>query len=297
MLITEKTPVDTALYELLPHGSAEFPMVVELIDFRHQVDGCVNWHWHEDVQFFLLLEGEVEFFVNKTRHILRAGEGLFINSGILHMARALTKEKAASYYCLDISPVLLSLFANSVFEKRYVRPYLRTVFFEGLKLIPQVDWQKEILENIPTVTQLEETRPFGSEYEIVWRLTRMWLAVITHASAEKTCARDQTQMQLVSRIIGYLAEHYREEITLTAVADYVHKSPSECCRLFRTASQMTIFSYLEKYRIERAVRLLQSTSLTVDRIASDVGFRTTSYFIKVFRRNMGKTPLAFRKSE
>ncbi len=52
MLHAEKFNIDASLRELMPHGSASFPMEVEWADFRRMVGGMISWHWHEDLQFF-----------------------------------------------------------------------------------------------------------------------------------------------------------------------------------------------------------------------------------------------------
>lgn len=68
MLHAEKFNIDASLRELMPHGSASFPMEVEWADFRRMVGGMISWHWHEDLQFFLISEGEVEITVGRVRH-------------------------------------------------------------------------------------------------------------------------------------------------------------------------------------------------------------------------------------
>ena len=108
MLHAEKFNIDASLRELMPHGSASFPMEVEWADFRRMVGGMISWHWHEDLQFFLISEGEVEITVGRVRHHLKEGEGLFVNSGLLHMSRSLSEGWRSAYYCLDFSPMLLS---------------------------------------------------------------------------------------------------------------------------------------------------------------------------------------------
>ncbi len=69
------------------------------------------------------------FRVSRTAHEVRAGEGLFVNSGVMHMAASVAG--AGTYYSLNIAPVLLSQFAGSVFERRYVAPFLGRAFYEG----------------------------------------------------------------------------------------------------------------------------------------------------------------------
>ena len=67
--------------ELVQHGSALFPIAC----YEERLT-CysVPWHWHEDFEYILAYEGTVTVGVDKKRICLAEGEGVFINSGVLH---------------------------------------------------------------------------------------------------------------------------------------------------------------------------------------------------------------------
>ena len=84
----------------------------------------------------------------------------------------------------------------------------------------------------------------------------------------------------------YVQAHYKEEITIDSIAEAVHYSPGECCRLFKRVTHDTIFSYIRLYRITQASKLLRETGLSVEDIAS--------YFISAFKKCLKTTPLRYR---
>ncbi len=291
MRITQETPVDSGFHEMLEHGTREFPAEVEYLDLARQPGGIVNWHWHEDLQFFYVKEGTVTFRVSRTAHEVAAGEGLFVNSGVLHMASG-----RGAYYCLDIAPVLLSQFSGSVFEKRYVAPYLGRAFYEGLKLTAAVDWQAAILKSLRDFLERLDKPEFGWEYRASAVFSELWLAVVSRASAVEESVVDRRKTEAVSRMMEYVNRHLAERITLAAVADAAGRSPSECCRQFKAVAKMTIGEYVEACRVEKAVQLLKTTRWPVARIAEAAGFASSAYFIRVFGRATGSTPAKFRRS-
>jgi AraC family transcriptional regulator of arabinose operon len=67
-------------------------------------------------------------------------------------------------------------------------------------------------------------------------------------------------------------------------------------RLFRAEVGVTPIQYLNRYRVERAKQLLQSSDKTVEQIAEMVGTSSQSYFAYLFRRDMGKSPREFRRT-
>ncbi len=294
MRITRETPVDSGFHEMLEHGTREFPAEVEFLDLARQPGGMVNWHWHEDVQFFLVKEGVVTFRVSRTAHEVKAGEGLFVNSGVMHMAGSATGEGA--YYCLNIAPVLLMQFAGSVFEQRYVAPFLGRAFYEGLKLSPSVNWQGAVLKRLTDFFSELDEPSFGWEYRASALFSELWLAVVSHAAAADEPVADRRKTQAVSRMMEYVNQHLAQRIALADVAQAVGRSPSECCRQFKAVARMTIGKYAEACRMEKAAQLLKTTRWPVARIAEATGFASSAYFIRVFGRAMGTTPAKFRRS-
>ena len=70
------------------HGTFEFPVAVYHYDMKDCVMGTVGWHWHEEIQLSLVTRGTVCFYADGQRYEIRKGDGFFINSERLHMARA-----------------------------------------------------------------------------------------------------------------------------------------------------------------------------------------------------------------
>jgi transcriptional regulator GlxA family with amidase domain len=65
--------------------------------------------------------------------------------------------------------------------------------------------------------------------------------------------------------------------------------------IFKSTIGYSPYEYLTKYRITRAKSLLKESTASIDEISWDVGFDSTSNFIKTFRGLEGVTPLKYRK--
>ncbi|MDQ6421463.1 response regulator [Paenibacillus sp. LHD-117] len=93
----------------------------------------------------------------------------------------------------------------------------------------------------------------------------------------------------------FIEERFRELITVQMVADHVYLSPEWLSTLFKKNAGMTFLDYLTHLRMEKAKELLQDVSLKIYQIGSEVGYRDTVYFSKLFKRKVGCTPNEYRK--
>jgi len=100
---------------------------------------------------------------------------------------------------------------------------------------------------------------------------------------------------VVERAKKYILDHYQEEIRLETVAKAVHLSPNYLSALFKKTTGCSFARYLTKVRIAKAKELLENTSLSITDIALEVGFNDPAYFTAVFKRDVGITPLGYRK--
>lgn len=101
-------------------------------------------------------------------------------------------------------------------------------------------------------------------------------------------------MKLIKEYIE--ANYMREEFSMVEAADYVHLSPQHFSRIFRKEMQVTFVDYLTRVRIRKAIDLFYNDELKMYEIAEQVGYATQHYFSNVFKKNMGVSPLEYRRS-
>jgi AraC-like DNA-binding protein len=99
---------------------------------------------------------------------------------------------------------------------------------------------------------------------------------------------------LVKQAIAFIQQHYHEPITLQELADTLGVSKNYLGRIFHQEVGLTPWEYLIRYRVLRAKELLLTTGATVAEVAARVGFDTATYFNRIFQREVGCSPRAFR---
>ena len=70
--------------ELKSHGTFQFPVNISRKRLSSYGTGAFPWHWHDEVELTLVLSGKIDYRVNESQYLLRAGEGLFCNADALH---------------------------------------------------------------------------------------------------------------------------------------------------------------------------------------------------------------------
>ena len=93
----------------------------------------------------------------------------------------------------------------------------------------------------------------------------------------------------------YIAEHYREDISLSSAAGLVNLTPVYLSRLFKKEEGINFVDYLNQYRIDVSKNLLRDVKYNVLDVAELSGFSNTRYFSKIFKKAVGITPSEYRK--
>jgi LacI family transcriptional regulator len=102
--------------------------------------------------------------------------------------------------------------------------------------------------------------------------------------------------QLISQVLSYLDQHYREPLQTEDIAAHCGIAPRTLYQRFNTSYEMTLNQALTSIRIQKAKRLLCDTQHPVIRIAALCGFSSDQYFSRTFRTTCGMTPITYRKT-
>ena len=102
---------------------------------------------------------------------------------------------------------------------------------------------------------------------------------------------------VIDRVRHYLESSYGENISLGALSDEYHLSPSHLSHLFKRITGYAPMEYLQECRMSAAKRQLGSTDLPIKEIVFRCGFSDESNFSRAFKRNTGIPPSEFRKRQ
>lgn len=287
--------VDETGRELLTYGTEDFPIAFFDDDLTKV---SVPYHWHDELEIVIITEGIVRMRVAGAEFILKAGDGYFSNSGVLH-AETLTSP-TGHQHALVFSPRIISQREDLIW-KTYLSPVLGSPQIPFLLLKASVCWQKDILRLAEMAWNhgaYEE-----KDYPLVVRssLSMAFSHIVDHLKdmeneTHYTSAFQRDELR-IKKILIYVERNYGANISLEELSSSANISASTCLRLFNTVLGTTPIKYLLTFRLQRAAEALkQAKGRSVSEIAHSCGFSDASYFNRCFRKEYGVTPSEYCSS-
>ena len=240
-------------------------------------------HWHTSIEIFAVMEGHLEFFMNKEEYPLKAGEQLIINSNEIHSIHAAERNKTV------VLQIPLKQFENYFTAQRFIRFHSQDADADG-KLASLI---KKLYKVYTARDTGYEFRTMSLFYEIMYMLVKNYRLTEAH---EKEI-RHSRKLDTLSKITTYMREHYKEDLKLSDLAATFGYSDAYLSRMFQKYAKINYKTYLQDIRMAYAYRDLMNTDRTISQIALDNGFCSSRGFSGEFQKRYGILPSEMRKQE
>lgn len=231
------------------------------------------WHYHQNAHFAFTTNGNLTETHKRKKIILSAGSLLYNHSQEPHCNADYSENVSALH--VDISGDWFQQY-NINFSQiegvhEPVNPLLKNIFYTLCKELKYFDTASPLaIESIMLQSVSEMIR-----YNFLQNTkTPSW----------------------VLKVKELLYDRYNDEVSLKEIATGVNIHPVYLCQQFPFYFHCSFGEYVRKIRVEKAVgMILNKRQSSLTKIAYDCGFADQSHFIRVFKKNIGITPLALRK--
>jgi AraC-like DNA-binding protein len=139
---------------------------------------------------------------------------------------------------------------------------------------------------------LEEIQKYYTLADLVGWLDS-WVGEWLRAGSQELFGKKGNR--LVESVKQYVEEHYREDISFSAIARELFVHPKYLSQLFKRVTGENFVNYLNKFRIQKAIDYLQTGEHMVYEVSEMVGYKNPTYFSQVFKMITGKSPSEFIK--
>lgn len=107
--------------------------------------------------------------------------------------------------------------------------------------------------------------------------------------------RQDPEDPVVSQVLDFIAKNYTRKITLSDLSDRLYYSDRYINQKFQKALGTTVIEYLNRYRIQKALSLLQENRLPISEVGGACGIGDYKYFSHVFKKYVGCSPKEYRQ--
>ncbi len=293
------------LTEWMPGYAKDFPHIVYLCQLKNNTsDSVVNqnkivgasWHWFgKAAGLFYVTNGSIAVTTAAGRTIFEKGCGGFLNVNVLHSLSLPDASEQTEVMIHLFDPEILIGDGGGRISQKYIQPILNDRKLE-LVVISEKDPAMKVLHK--ELTESFELDENAVDYEIRVRnvLSTIWTNLYDLVEPRLSQQKKENRAdEKVKRMMVYVYQHFDEKITVADIAASAFVSIRECFRIFNSSLGTTPERFVRDYRLRMACQMLTSTADSVTTIGYNCGFRNNSYFCKIFRENLGISPLAFRK--
>lgn len=273
----------------------------------HGSYNTIDEHCHEYVEMVYVVQGEGQHRIDGVDYDIRSGDFYVIHSGESHVYIMPEGASIDIINCIFLKERVEELFCKqhsdpSLANLSYLAPLFKSIakFPRAMTLTAeQSSVILKVLEDMVLEAKLREPGfdmiLFSKLTELLIKLSRIHRVWTGETSDQEEAASTSGHWLLAKRIRGYLELHYCSKVTLTSLSHRFNLSSRHIHRVLKLEMGKSVTELLHAIRIERAKQMLKETDLSIEDIATAVGFRDSSFFSRLFNRMLGQTPGGYRK--
>ncbi|SFL75481.1 AraC-type DNA-binding protein [Paenibacillus sp. 1_12] len=243
-----------------------------------------GWNWNPpplpDFDLWYALSGRGEMHIQGQAYPIRKGSCFLVRPGDSPQATQLSEDR------------LQVIFIHFQAEYSNVGDASHAYIPERHTVITETYAFETMLNRI---MELEERQFAWKELEFDLIMKQLWFQLLRQqANVPETRIREDKHGQLISRVVALIKDVPGYRITHQELADQVSMSPEYLNKLFKRNMGMSLKHYMTEARLERALHLLQETSMNVSQVAEALGYGNIYLFSRQFKEQFGRPPSDFK---
>lgn len=249
---------------------------------KYEGEWLSNLHTHHFTELYFITKGKGEFQVENERFPVKENDLIIVSPHIEHTEFS-DEEMPLEYVAISMEGMVFE------FDRQFAGKNYAVYNCESLK------------ENLSFLLKmlLEEAEKESQDYAVICQ--NLAEILVIYLMRRQKLSLHQSVETKMSKECGvakrYIDSNYMENITLDLLAELTHMNKFYLVHSFTKYTGLSPINYLAQRRIQVSLQLLSSTDYSVAQIASSVGFSSQSYFSQVFRKELGVTPVQYRKQQ
>lgn len=248
-------------------------------------------HIHSEYELYYLLEGSRYYFIENKKYLIKKGSLVLINRHQLHKTTATD----IPFHDRILTEINNGLFSQQV--EKIIGVPLDSFFSTHYGVWELDENESQYVENI-LLSIIDELRKKGKHHNMMAIMKFSELLIFIDRFDRRKAGNFETDLKYtkINEISTYIYGHSSEDISLATLAKQFYINKSYLSRIFKEVTGFTVNEYINTNRILNAQKLLSERSdLNITLIAYSVGYKSITYFERMFMRYTETTPMKYRK--
>lgn len=245
-------------------------------------------HFHPEYELTLIVNGNGKRFVGDSVENFESGDLVLLGSNLPHFWRSdKPSETISEAIVIQFSTDFVENILSKLPECKGIVSMLTMAksgikFDDSFALLLENLIAEKSLKRLILLIDLLETLSQSSDYQ-------------TLASEHFNIKPDDAENERMRKILEFMLDNFQNEVSINDVADLANLTVPSFCRYFKARTRKTYVDYLHEIRVSHARKLLINNELSISQIGLECGFQNLSNFHRIFKKQVGITPLAYRK--
>ena len=250
----------------------------------------MNFHMHDFFEFNYLFKGECNNLFESGSVNMQAGDFIIITPDAMHSL--FVDDNSLMYNFIVSKTFLFELFSRiKNCENDVLLEFIKKTKKENSPSyihIKASDETSRVLDNIINVkAQINKSLVLEA------LITELILAVAQNNDNAILSTATIEGKNILKNILTKMKAEY-QTVSLDTIAKDFGYSKAHICKLFKKHYNSTFQTKLNEIRILHAKKLLSDTNMSVTDISYKIGFESTEYFYRLFKKSCNETPNGYR---
>lgn len=235
-------------------------------------------HLHEEIELVYVTNGTLELGVGQELYHMEKGDFAIVFPNVIHHYQVFAKGMNKAMY-LCVKPAFMSAYAEQLqkYSPRYPIIHKRAL-------------KEELRNSIYAIANMKEMNLLLAQAHVQ--------IILAHVFSELELLEKDSigGNDIIYNAVEYVAQNFRESITLDKMARDLCISKYALSRMFAKTFHCNFNTYVNNIRLNYVAALLQDTNESITNLCFDCGFESQRTFNRVFRERYKMTPREYRNS-
>lgn len=269
----------------------------KFIKFKYRLDDVsptsykISLHTHDYCEMCIFVRGNMRHIVESSTYELEEGDVFICRENELHHGISTSEscyERYVFYFPSDI-------FDHISKGRNQLLPFLITNESKNHNLIkPDENSKLELFDMLKEVRKLFESRSMSYEAQAYSYIIRIFSLIGNLYRSSGSITHQRYIPIHVEKTLDYINNNFSSLDGISEISDHLHLNSQYLARSFKQYMGVSITYYITNKRISKSKEILHGDASVTDACFAS-GFNSTSYYIKIFKQMVGKTPAEYKR--